>query len=63
MRCECDDPDCQATVLIRLEAYRGVSAAGGLLTAPGHPVERGELLPTDGDYWVQRRPRSNGTNG
>jgi hypothetical protein len=60
MRCECDEPDCQAAVSITLDEYRDARLGGGVLTAPGHLADGVEPWIADGAYWVQRHRRANG---
>jgi len=60
MRCECDEPDCRATVSITLDEYRDVRRDGGVLTAPGHLADGAEPWITEGDYWIQRHRRTDG---
>ena len=63
MRCECDDPECQAAVAITLDQYRDARSGGGVLTAPGHIAAGADLWISEGGYWVQRHRRASGDAG
>ena len=60
--CECDDEDCQALLLIGLDAYRELRSGGGLPTSPGHHVDDADVGQHRSGYWVQHRRHRNGSS-
>lgn len=50
--CECDDPQCEATLLVGFDDYRRAERAGALLTVPGHLVLDAESGPHGPEYWI-----------
>jgi len=55
LHCECSDPNCDAVVLIELDAYRSSAEDGAFLTAPGHSVAGAKVHREEEGYWVYRR--------
>jgi hypothetical protein len=53
--CECDDPGCNALVLMTRAEFDPVEADGDVrLTAPGHAVEHASHGDKAPGYWLQR---------
>lgn len=53
--CECDDPDCNALVLITRDEFDSIDDDSHVrLTAPGHTVDSASHGDKAPGYWLQR---------